>query len=546
MYPVPRIGSKPGRILSLASNEDGEKVMMINFRYDLDLIFAVRKLPGRLYHPKLSCWSAPIYKDTVEILTRLGFTMDEKLERFVHKLEEQEKEVAPDLEIKGLKGTLYPFQKKGVAFIESRHGRALIADEMGLGKTIQALAWLQLHPKYRPAVVIAPSIAKLHWARKAEEWMTNPNTEVLSGERPWIPSGDIIIINYDVLPKWIPVLLGIGMKVIITDECHYYKNNKALRTKAVKTLNKYSKYFIAISGTPIKNRPVEIFNAVNAISPGLLGPFWDFTKRYCDRKHTRFGWDYSGASNLHELFKILTDTIMIRRLKKDVLKDLPPKTFSFVPIEMDNEDEYRVAEADFIAYIKRFKGDAAAIKAARAKAFVRTEGLKQLAVKGKLNSIVQWITEFLESDQKLVVFAHHVFVIKLLMESFPGISVKIDGSTTDKQKQQAEDLFQHDKRIRLLFGNLQAAGQVITLTAASNVAIIELPWTPGDISQAVDRCHRISQKYRVMVYYLLAVDTIEEKIAKLLDRKRMVLDAVLDGQDTKEEDLLMDLIKEYT
>lgn len=415
--------------------------------------------------------------------------------------------------------------------------------------TIQALAWLEMHPELRPALIVCPSIGKLHWATKAEEWMSNPNTEILNGEKPWIPEGDILIINYDILPKWKEVLIRVNAKVFITDECHKYKNNTAKRTKAVKQIGRFIPHIIAISGTPIINRPVEIYNAVNLVDPTIFPSYWQFTRRYCQRHRRRIKgrliWDFSGHAHMDELYKILTSTIMIRRLKKDVLKELPNKIPSFVPIEINNQNDYNYAERHFIQFVKELKGNKAAKKAARAESFTKIEGLRQLALKGKLNNVIEWIEDFLESDQKLVVFAHHKSVIETLVNAFPDISVKIDGSCTNIQKHRAEKEFQTNDEIRLFIGNMQAAGEVITLTAASNIAIIELPWTPGELSQAIDRCHRIGQKYSLTIHYLLAAGTIEKKFAEVLDRKRIITDAILDGKATRDEDLLTELISEY-
>ena len=142
-------------------------------------------------------------------------------------------------------------------------------------------------------------------------------------------------------------------------------------------------------------------------------------------------------------------------------------------------------------------------------------------------------------------FAVHKFVIDALMQEFAGIAVKVDGSVTGINRQKAVDEFQTNKDVKLFIGNIKAAGVGITLTAASNVAFIELPWTPGDVVQAEDRIHRIGQKASVTIHYLLANDTIEDKIAKLIDSKRKVLDAVLDGKVTEQTSLLTELMNEY-
>jgi len=530
---------------SMAVNEQGDKVIKIAFPYDLTMIQKVRTILGRKYHKKYDCWSAPLFRETLEVLMSWEFVLDEKLSSFLQKSTKRLSETNV-IKIPGLKGTLYPFQNWGVSFVEDKHGKALIADDMGLGKTVEALAWLQLHRDRVPVIIVVPAVAKLSWERHAHIWLPNPNTEILSGKRPWKPTGEILIINYDILNSWTCVLNKIDAKVLILDEVHYTKNNGAKRTKAVKRLAKRIPYKLALSGTPIENRPVEIYNSWFIIDPVHCPPYLEFVSRYCNRKYTGFGWDVSGHSHTDELHRILTGTIMLRRKKIDVLPELPPKVGAFVPMCLHNKKEYKAAEADFIAYVREEKGDVAADKAAKAEGLVKIGGLKQLAVKGKLPEVIEWIKDFLQVEDKLVVFAIHTFVIDALMEAFPKIAVKLDGRTSSTKKQEVVDMFQNDPKIKLFVGQMKAAGVVITLTAASNVAIIEYPWTPTALTQAIDRVHRIGQVDSVTAYYLMAQDTIEEKIARLLDEKQKVVSSIIDGETPdKMTSLFEDLMREY-
>lgn len=533
------------RTASLAVDSKGKQLIWLEFPYNLDDLFFVRSLPGRLYHKEERCWSAPIYKETLSMIIDWGFIVDEALLKILQEFRTTNIKITEHEGISGLKYELYPFQKEGVAFLESTNGRALIADEMGLGKTVQTLAWLQLHPELRPAIIVVPASLKLNWEREAKKWMTSPKVEILSGTTPSKVTGDIIIINYDILYAWLEKLRALNPKVVITDECHFYKSNKAKRTKAVKLLCKGIPYVIALSGTPIVNRPIEAFNALRLISPALFSNFDTFTNKYCNPKFTGFGWDYSGASNTQELHNILVSTIMLRRLKKDVLRDLPAKTRSFIPLALHNRELYKAAEHDFIAFIRHIKGDEAARRASNAKGLTQIEGLKQLAIHGKIIEAIEWIKDFLEVSDKLVVFAVHRFTIDHLMQAFGKIAVKIDGTTSQSERQRAVDEFQVNPKIKLFIGNIKAAGVGITLTASSNVAFLELPWTPGDLVQAEDRCHRIGQKDNVTIYYLLAKDTIEEKIAAIIDKKREVIDSVLDGKAMSEESMLEEIYKSF-
>ena len=448
--------------------------------------------------------------------------------------------------IPGLQKGLRKFQLQDLLKTEQLNGRILNGSEMGLGKTVTTLAYLQLHSEKRPVVIVCPASLKLNWLKEIHEWMETPDVQVLGGKNPNMPIvGDILIINYDILDSWVNKLKQINPQIIITDECHYYKNNQAKRTKAVKKLCKNIPHIIALSGTPIVNRPIEGFNALKIIDDAMIPNFWKFAQRYCGAKHNGFGWDFSGATNTDELHEKLVNTVMIRRKKEDVLPDLPPKVYSTIPFEINNQKEYKRAENDFIQYITETKGEKAAKKANNAEVLTRINGLKQISVRGKLKQAKDWIKNFIESNGKLVVFAVHKETINGLMEEFGEQAIKIDGSVSGQKREEAVEQFQNNDSIRLFVGNIQAAGVGLNLTAASSVAFLELPWTPGDLQQASDRVHRIGQNKSVNIYYLLASGTIEEEIAELIDKKRRVLDSVLDGEETNQESLLTELISSY-
>lgn len=563
---------KPQRTVKLVNG-----VLEISFSYDPTVVEQVKGLSGRKWNPASKTWTAPLCDESVACLKEWGFAFDSEIKGSLPTAaaSEAKETVTTVTQIPGLKKTLFPYQMEGVNFIQSRKGRTLLADEMGLGKTPQALAWLQLNPQARPAIIVVPASLKLNWEREAKAWMTRPKVQILSG-RPAqeykgdVPlGGEIIIVNYDILPNtvkkekdpksgktkaveipgtgWIDLLQKIKPKALIIDEAHAIKNSDALRTKAVLKLAKSVDHMIALSGTPIVNRPSEFFNPISAVAPQMFPSFWKFAHRYCGAHHNGFGWDFNGASNMEELHQRLTSTIMLRRVKKDVLKDLPEKTRSLIPMPLSNEREYRRAELNLIQWLKTEFGNEKAEKAKKAEALTRIEALKQLAVKGKLESAVDWIKDFLESGEKLVVFAVHKNVIDRLMEVFGKMAVKVDGSTPTSVRQQAVDAFQTDDNIRVFVGNIKAAGVGLTLTEASNTCFLELGWSPGDMGQAEDRVHRIGQTAdSVTAWYLLAGDTIEEDIATLIDYKRNVLSQALDGKDAEEGSMISELMKKLT
>jgi len=523
----------------------GEKVIKIIFPFNPKDLERVRTLDGRKYHNKVSkFWTAYPTADNIALLKDWGFKTCPECDKI--------KAPAPTIPVDQIstdlqfnpKIPLYAYQKQGINFVHRLNGRAIIGDDMGLGKTAQALIYLEMNPALRPVIIVVPASLKINWLREIHKWTSITDVQILSGKTPFKTTSQVLIINYDILPSWLPELIRRAPKALIGDEVHFIKNNKAQRTKAVKKLSKYIDHIIFLSGTPIENRPIEIFNAADILKPSLFKNYWSFAHRYCAPKHNGYGWDFSGASNIPELHEKL-QSIMIRRLKSEVLKELPDKNHVFVPIELTNDKEYRLAESDFTKWLKVNKSPEAAEKASNAAALAEIEVLKQIASRGKMKYVKQWIDNFLQSGEKLVVFATHKFVINELMELFYDEAVKIDGSVANEDRQKAVDRFQTDPTIRLFVGNIQAAGVGLTLTAASNVAFIELPWTPGAVSQSSDRVHRIGQENKVFIYYLLAQNTIEERIASLLDAKRKVIEGVLDGTETNSESLLFTLMNDY-
>jgi SWI/SNF-related matrix-associated actin-dependent regulator 1 of chromatin subfamily A len=530
-------------LATLSTNSSNIPVIKLTFPRDIQTIRNVKGVVGCKFYNRnqTEYWTVPLLKSVVSQLTEFGFTINPEIRSALETYVE-----TPCIKIPGLNGQLYPFQSQGVEFLESRNGRALIADEMGLGKTIQAIAYAQRHPEIRPILIVCPAALKYNWDQEIGKWMTiKKETGVLFGTTPFFVDKNIVIINYDIVQDWLFVLKQMDFQLLILDECHRIKNNAAGRTSAIKKLAKKIPHIIALSGTPIINRPIEIYNAVSLIDSTVIPPFWEFAERFCDAKHTRHGWNFNGSAHTKELHQLLTSTVMIRRLKKDVLKDLPDKTFHFTPIELSNRAEYDRAEKNFLRYVKDTKGQEAAIRSSRAEALSKINTLKQLAVKGKMKQVIEWIETFLESGEKLVVYAWHRETIDMLVSAFPTISVKIDGRTPANQSTQIVKQFQTDPSIVLFIGQMESAGEGITLTASSTIAILELPWTPKNIKQPIDRLHRIGQKEAVMVHYLLARGTVEEDIAGLLDQKVKIADAILDGVDTEEEDLLYALINKY-
>jgi SWI/SNF-related matrix-associated actin-dependent regulator 1 of chromatin subfamily A len=451
-----------------------------------------------------------------------------------------------------------PFQKEGVRIIDRNKGVVLLADDMRLGKTVQTLRWLKNSFKQKtPVVVVCPSIAKWVWKEQAEDNFGLRAT-VLEGTKikKNLLKKKLIIINYEILWNWLPYLKRRLPKTVIMDECHYIKNPSAKRTKATRRLAKgyvhvddgkdfrkllkgktkerstklkriythRARHLIAISGTPLVNRPAELFPALNILWPKAFNNFPDFGARYCAPELDRGAIVYRGAENLGELHTRLKKLGMIRRLKSDVIKDYKEPCVSVVPLDIKHPESYYKRHKSFLRAVTKHLQT----QQERMGSYIK---LKQLAGELKLPSVLEWLGNFLEeTNDKIVVFAHHQKVIKAIKQHFKDCAVVIDGTISHNKRLQAQTEFAHNKKIRIFIGNIQACGMAVSLKTADTIAFAELPYTPGDLKQCEDRIFDVSKNKQLFIYHLIAKGTIERIVARLLQDKAKIIGSVLDGK----------------
>ncbi len=357
-----------------------------------------------------------------------------------------------------------------------------------------------------------------------------------------IEPADIIVVNYDILAARGAALAAMAPRALVLDESHYCKNAAAKRTQAVARLAASipgDGLVLALTGTPVMNRPPELISQLR-----ILGRLTDFGSG------AQFGRRFKGNDAHVRLHWHLRSRCFVRRLKADVLPQLPPKTRTVVPVELDNEAEYRLAETDVIAWLRSrpldlSELDAMVAAALRAERLVRLNTLKLLAARGKLHAALAWIHDFCSSGERLVVFARHREIQRAVVERFPH-ALHILGEDTHAARDASLSAFQaaDDAGNQLIVCSIEVAGQGLTLTQASNVAFLELDWTPAKHDQAEDRCHRIGQQDAVNAWYLLAAGTIDETMATLLERKRAVIGAVTDGREEDDEGIVDALARE--
>lgn len=429
------------------------------------------------------------------------------------------------------------YQHEGVLAIRQFRGKALLADEQGLGKTVQSLFWIRKIPKHRPVIIVAPASMKYTWQSEALLHF-NMRTEVLEGRKPrrGLP-GDIVVLNYEILHAWLPVLLKAKPQCVVFDEISYCKNTTAQRTKAAIKLSKGVPSRLGLSGTPMVNRPIELWPVLKIIRPDIFPSKEEYAWRYCKPRYTPWGWQYTGATRTKELNQILRQEVMIRRLKRDVMPELPDKERRMISYRLPDkkQKEYDYAQREFLKWL-RGVSPSRAVKAKKSPALTKVGYMLRLVAQMKIAWTAQWIEEFFENHpgEKLVALTMHRFVIDHLKDRFPKALI-IDGRVTGRLRHETVRSFQNNPRSNLLLGNWRAAGMGITLTAACHFVGLDFPWTPGDLFQGEDRIHRYGQKRKVIIFYLAVLNTIEEKLIKILRSKAKILDAVLNGEASEED-----------
>jgi SWI/SNF-related matrix-associated actin-dependent regulator 1 of chromatin subfamily A len=535
--------------LSLVESQ-GESRFKLDVNWDPDTIPAFLELPAVEAHGRtlpvdpylleplehyLRTFGVEASATALDVLDRLRATHDAAIED----IRRSRAQDGPELAIEDrLGGELRPFQRAGVAYaLWSR--RTFLADEQGLGKTVEALATIEADDAY-PAVVVCPASLKLNWQREIERWLPHRSVTVVSGTSGTHESADIVVLNYEIVHAH-RARLGLRVpKALVLDESHYVKNPRAKRTQAARRLANAlapDALRLLLTGTPVMNHPDELIAQLRVI--GRLEEFGS---------GARFARRFQGAGAEERIHWHLRRTCFVRRLKSEVLPQLPAKRQVVVPVALENQREYKLAEKDVIEWLREQPLDLGELEAKvaaalRAERLAQLNTLRRLAARGKLGPALAWIHDFLESDEPLVVFAGHREVQELLLERFPD-ALHVLGRDSIEQREAAVQAFQAGEGPQLLIAATRVAGQGITLTRASNVAFLDLEWTPAMHDQAEDRLHRIGQRDAVTAWYLLAAETIDETMIELIARKRGIVGAVTDGRRDESEALIQSVVRE--
>ncbi|CAG8594392.1 11800_t:CDS:2 [Paraglomus brasilianum] len=438
--------------------------------------------------------------------------------------------------------SLLPYQKEGVVRSVMRNGRILLGDEMGLGKTVQALAVCSFYRGDWPVLVVCPATLRTNWQNEINKWLdeTNVQTVFHAADSVSVPTPHFVVISYDLCLR-LDEHLRDRFRIIICDEAHQLKNKDSQRSKLLIPLIQKTKRALLLTGTPAISRPVELFPQLTALEKNVFPAFRQYGARYCNGYKGPFGWDYTGSSNLEELNWMLEQTVLIRRIKKDVELELPTKGRQLVCIEIDET---------FKREFKKLKGSSESLR----QQIVTASGLQQkrlvrqketLMTKmylftgtAKIPPVIEYLTTlYKETTKKFLVYAHHLSILDAIEEALTtelkADVIRIDGSTAAQHRQALCDTFQTDPRIRVGILSLTAASAGITLTAADMVIFAELYWNPSCLLQAEDRAHRIGRDAHVDVKYLIAKDTADEILWPLIQDKLRVVGKMLDNDFMK-------------
>ncbi|ANM58864.1 unnamed protein product [Arabidopsis thaliana] len=538
-------------------------VLAAKFPYNQVVVDAVRKIPKAIWNAKERLWTFPhsSLSSAENILREISSVKVEieNLDPLVQRAIASASRV-PDLRHlyekipSHIEPKLLPFQREGIEFILQHGGRVLLADEMGLGKTLQAIAVTTCVQESWPVLIIAPSSLRLHWATMIHQWLHVPPSDIVvvlpqpggsnkcgftivsSNTKGTIHlDGVFNIVSYDVVTKLDKLLMALDFKVVIADESHFLKNGQAKRTSACLPVIKKAQYAILLSGTPALSRPIELFKQLEALYPDVYRNIHEYGGRYC--KGGFFG-TYQGASNHDELHNLMKATVMIRRLKKDVLTELPSKRRQQVFLDLAAKDMKQInALFHELKVVKSKIKDCISEDDIKSLKFIEKNLINKIytdSAVAKIPAVLDYLENVIEAGCKFLVFAHHQSMLEELHQFLKKKKVgciRIDGSTPASSRQALVSDFQDKDEIKAAVLSIRAAGVGITLTAASTVIFAELSWTPGDLIQAEDRAHRIGQVSSVNIHYLLANDTVDDIIWDVVQSKLDNLGQMLDGQE---------------
>jgi SWI/SNF-related matrix-associated actin-dependent regulator 1 of chromatin subfamily A len=424
---------------------------------------------------------------------------------------------------------LFAHQVEGVAFLLGRR-RAILADDMGLGKTRQSIVAVRHAEPSGPYLVICPASVKYNWKREIQNVDATADCRIVEGATGGEPLEGFtgwVIVNYDILGKRLDELESIEWKGILFDEAHYLKNHTSQRNRyAMKLCEQDGPLVYALTGTPLTNRPRDLFPLLQLVRHAMGRSFLSFAKRYCDASHNGYGWVTDGASNLEELTAQLHG-VMLRRRKEDVL-DLPPKVRSWVPVSIP----LGTATSDIREVVETLMASQSGTspRGDRVRLLAKITKAREKIATAKVDHTIELLEGIVEQGEKAIVFSCFDKPVQKIAKKFGQRCVLLTGATPVSKRQELVDKFQSDDTVRVFVANIQAGGVGLNLTAARHVVFNDLDWVPTNHWQAEDRAYRIGQTGTVKVHYQVAAGTIDEFVQGVLETKTALISAVVEGE----------------
>ena len=539
----------------IAKKQDNK--IVISFNYDPFLVSFIKSLDGRKYNPATKAWFLPLANSALSVkrLAERGFRIEQELLDAVKADESAAKEaealaIMPDTEFE-TPLPLFPYQKVGASFLY-KVGSGLLGDEMGLGKTIQMLALCE-YVKAKKVLIFTPSSVKWQVAGEVKRF-TDKEAVVIEGVpkercKLWdsllVNDTCYVISNYEQLLRDFEKMSAIDWDVIIADEATRIANPSAKQSRLIKKLK--AKRRIAMTGTPVSNRANEIWNIVDFTNPGALGDYWNFLNRYCLKN--QFGGIYA-YQNMDELAAKLK-RYMIRRLKVDVLPELPEKICTDIPFDLTDEEKklYKSLKKELLFEIAKTDIEKIETPMTIQYTLVKMLRLRQLAdsmellgvqaKSSKLDVLRDLLSEALDNNnKKAIIFTQFSQMADILERELADYKpLKISG-TIKEEYRDVVDKFNKQEENRVLV--MTSAGQFgLNIQRASVIFHYDQEWSLAKMQQREGRAHRFGQKDTVMVYNLLAKGTVDYYVQKVLHKK-----AELSGQLLGDIPMNMDNIRE--
>ena len=526
----------------------------------LGLVQRLKKIPGAQFRSDKKAWAVPYSVKNAKALENIGFSLEGELRDLIHprKVIARDPEPQKPVDFSHLPDILRNYQKEAIQFLEYTDWKGMIALTPRLGKSLVALAGYMLH-RYMPVVILTTASGKAVWEREIEKWV-HDSSVTLIGTTPYeIPNTHFIIVNYDIVDDWVDEILKKEPEFLIVDECHrisnptYYvpkskeeydrdvkiamacgkplasvKKGKTAPVKcthAFLTLSRSIPHVVPLSGTPATTCPAQMQIPLSVLDPAHFRNRDKYLFRYCDPKKGYRGFVFEGLSHEEELIPLLS-RVMFRRTKDEVFSDLPDEQHEMLPFTIDYS-LYEKELAQLTAWYQAHKDVSDEVLDKKIAQF------ESFSYSRKRSQIIDWISDYLTSNDKLVVYTWHQVASEDIYRAFKDTAVLVYGGTDPAKRQELINDFNTNPKTKLFVGQIKACSEAISLYAADTVLYAELPETPSALQQSSERIWLPTIKRdKVFYYYAIAANTIDEKRVEVLRERAKIL-GILYGDSAK-------------